>query len=1472
MKNSIIPLLSGVVNAFVNKNNLELSMLVKPIFTLRKWRITALILSTLFIISCGGSGVESGSNDLLTCNVPNVPNSAGTACVAPPPIQCDAPTVPNETNDACVVGADPTLPLPVFFPADNQAVLYYNRAAVDADNSQNDPAYEGWRLHTWNNDACDAYADADTDWANGRQHTGIDPNYGAYWVLDLKEGYGSCHNFIIHLGTDDAGKELGGSDFQGSLIQDDATYARVNFTLSGEPTLFEYPIMSLGPQPVDIDGFGAHWLDANTILWDVPETVDVVKLHYSANADLESSLENGINGTAVALMPAVLSDEQTAHAQNVAALQAWEGDWSLEDAKSVLKTQAVVGGYDSEGVLVVATGLQTAKAIDAIYTVGEQDANEATLGVVYGDTNIVASLWAPTAQKVDLLTYNDNKTLANRYAMEQDSATGIWQYEGDVSLDRQLYRYEVTVYHPQTGTVEVLEVTDPYSVSLNTNGRFSRFVNLVDDDLKPEGWDTQSIPTLENPEDAVIYEGHIRDFSIRDMSTSEANRGKYLAFTEQNTAPVLHLQKLVNAGLNYFHVLPANDIATIEEDTSKTVDLFDTVDTLCRLNSEAAVCEEEAGTSLLIDVYNSYDPLAEAAKAQQLTNDLRSIDEFNWGYDPHHFNAPEGSYASSAEGVERIVEMRAMVQALHEMGLRVALDVVYNHTNASGVYTKSVLDKVVPGYFHRYETDTGAIVRETCCEDTEPRNVMMEKLMQDSLLMWAQHYKYDAFRFDIMSQASKDTMLKLRDSVQAIDEDNYFYGEGWTRIDRGYQQANQLNMAGTEIGTYNDRIREAIRQGNIFSPNSDALLSDQDKVKMSMVGTLQDYVLETSAGVASNTSNLGGYALDPADIINYVSKHDNETLWDQLNYTLPMDISLSERVRAQNVAIGIPLVSQGIPFLQMGGDLLRSKSMDRNTYDAGDWFNFVDFTYETNNWNVGLPLAEDNETRWSEMGEFIYSPERAASMADIMFASDVFNELLSIRMSSPLFRLTSADEIIDRVGFHNIGANQQKGLIAMSIDDGLAAEDQAIRTDLDMQNDAVVVIVNTGYEEKSISINTATGFSLHALQMNSSDEAVRGASFSESDDGNGTFTVPALTIAVFVKPQSGAQGYGLSAFATSGAPDVVPYGDTTAYLRGDMNGWSTDDPFVYQGDGVYELAVTLEGGVTYGFKFASEDWATVNFGAGDTDSPQLIAAEPKILARSNNNLVFTPAVNAAYLFTIDASEPEAPILTIVNEEPYIGTPVFIRGAMNGWGTDNELTYQGSRVYKVAMDIDPGEYEFKVASEDWATVNFGALSSDASDKAVTVGQPTLLAATNDNLLLTIDEADRYVFVFDVTDINSPTVAVYKEAYFGNTDVFIRGGMNGWGATDLFSYQGEGVYTVDIELSVGSAEFKVASEDWATVNLGNPNDAGSNLVVPGQAKVLAFSNNNLMIDIEEAGIYEFKVSGPNGERPSLTVNAK
>ncbi|MFC4699132.1 alpha-1,6-glucosidase domain-containing protein [Glaciecola siphonariae] len=1429
------------------------------------------ILSALMLSACGGSSVESGEV-ALTCSVPNVPNAAGTACVPPPPIQCTPPTVPNPTNDACIVGVNPDLPDPVFFPAADQAVLYYNRGDVDADNSPNDDAYEGWRLHTWSNDACDAYADADTPWADGRIHDGIDPTYGAYWILDLKPGYagtpGACHNFIIHIGTEDSGKELGGADFKGNLSQDDPRFARMNFTLSGVPEVYEFPIDSLGEQPVSVEGAQAHWLDAQTVLWDVDfALVKNVKLHYSADASIDITLEDGVlNSTTAPLTEVDLTDAQKAIAPHLDSLPAFAGDWSVDDAKAVLKTQAILGAYDSEDKLVAATRLQIPNVLDQIYTAGDNDADEQMLGPIYTDSGISSRVWAPTAQNVALKLYNPNKTLASTNAMTLDPATGIWSYEGDMGLDRQLYRFEVTVYHPASDTIEILDVTDPYSVSLSLNGRFSQFVNLDDEDLKPEGWDTHTIPTIGNFEDAVIYEGHIREFSARDESTSEANRGKYLAFTEKDSAPMQHLATLAEKGLTHFHILPANDIATINEDVNRTVDWTSTIQEFCALAPASDVCNDGTDrNSTIKEVYESFNVLTEPGAAQAFAQQLRGFDQFNWGYDPKHFNAPEGSYSSDPDSVVRIKEMRAMNQALHEIGLRVALDVVYNHTNASGLFQNSVFDKVVPGYYHRYNIETGDIIRETCCDDTEPRNRMMEKFMEDSLLMWAEQYKFDSFRFDIMSQASKTTMVNLFESVKTVDPDTYFYGEGWGKNTAPYgdfEIASQVNMAGTEIGTFNDRIREAIRQGQIFSSEegSEAALAAQDRVKMGLSGTLTDFVLKTAGGADANTSALGGYAKDPADIINYVSKHDNETLWDQFNYVLPADLSLEQRVRAQNIGITLPLMSQGIPFLQIGGDFLRSKSMDRNTYDAGDWFTYTDFTLASNNWNVGLPLAEDNQNRWSEISQFMNSPDRAAAMTDIEFAAEVFQEFLSIRSSSPLFRLTSADDIKARVGFHNLGERQQQGLIVMSLDDGVVEGAETQLADLDPMYDAVVVVMNSGYNEKSIDVATAAGFELHSIHANSVDPLVRGASFSDSSEGDnvkGTFTVPALTMAVFVKNQGSERAYGLSAFATAGAPDIVPYGDTTVFVRGEMNGWGEADPMTYKGNGVYETTIALEGGTTYNFKVASSDWSTVDFGNDDALVEEDV---PKTLIRGNGNMTITPSVSASFIFSLDANEAESPVLTVSNEEPYVGMPIYVRGSMNGWGTDNELSYDGGRIYRATLDLAAQGHEFKIANADWAMPNLGAVSGADEDAIVNLAENTALAENGDNLKLDITEAGKYIFVFDTVDLDAPKVRVFAEEFFGATTVYVRGSLNGWGESDPLVYQGDGVYSVNIDLTGADVAFKVASSDWSTVNLGAFSDAEAGVPLETLKHLNQDGNSgNLTIAGPEAGNYEFRVIG-------------
>ncbi|MBL4909481.1 MAG: DUF3372 domain-containing protein [Alteromonadaceae bacterium] len=1427
-------------------------------------KLLAILLVTSVLSACGGSSVNKGEV-LLTCNVPMVPDATGASCVAPKPIQCPAPTVPDALNESCVVGVDPNAPAPLVFPAENETILYYQRNNVGASNASDDPSYNGYRLHTWNDATCDAYDTPydSSDWANGHQFDGIDPNYGAYWIIKLKADHSDCGNFIVHIGTDGTGKALGDGDLKMPLAQDDATYQRMNFTFHGQSDVFEYPLLSLGKQPLQVKDFAAHWLDAKTFVWQIDSAVITsVKLHHLATAGIAADENDVVNGATIDLTATELTDAQKAAAPLVADWPAFSADIDEATAKSLLKEQQVLVGYNSNGEAVAATNVQNALALDALYTRNDADADEASLGVIYNDAGVLVKVWSPTAQSVKLNLFAADKTQTSSVDMTEDSVTGIWSYQGDNSLDRQFYQFELRVYHPQTQAIETIISTDPYSLSLSTNGEYSQFVNLNDADLKPQGWDEQQVVVLENLEDAVIYEGHIRDFSAQDESTSVENRGKYMAFTELDSMPMQHLQQLKANGLTNFHILPANDIASINEDSDKVVNITDTVADLCALNANAPVCGVEDSNATIKSVLENYNSFSN--DAANLMNAMRGYDSFNWGYDPKHFNVPDGSYSSNPDGVARIKEMRAMVESLHSIGLRVILDVVYNHTNSAGLYDNSVFDKVVPGYYYSRDLITGNVKQSTCCNDTALEHRMMDKFMDDSLVMWAQQYDYDGFRFDIMSHGSKEQMLAAREAVRTVDVDTQFYGEGWGREYRGFTAADQVNMAGTEISTFNDRLRDGVRSAQLFSNNSteDGPFIQQDIIKLGMAGTLADYILKDYNGVSAKGSafNPSMYAKDPADVINYVSKHDDESLWDKLQFNLPFAMSLNERVRAQNVSQAIVLLSQGVPFLQMGSDFLRSKSLDANTYDAGDWYNKVDFTLNRNNWNVGLPLEKRGRSD-DELVSLASSPLTSASASDMDFASKVFDEFLKIRSTSKLFRLTTAEDIMARVGFHNIGKRQTQGLIVMSIDDGTGL------TDLDPNVDAIVVVVNGSNQEQSHTVATASGFTLHSVQANSVDNTVQGASFTAGDN-EGTFTVPALTTAVFVKAQGDVQGAGLAATATSGAPDVVPYGATTVFVRGGMNGWGEVDALDYKGAGIYQVAITLAAG-NYEFKLASSDWSTVNLGAPAGDNQVDENELQPLLPNSNDNLNTSIAIDGTYIFSLDASNTASPILTIKNEEPFIGTPIFIRGGMNGWGEVNELAYIGGGQYSVTFNIDAGTQDFKIASGDWSTVNMGAPSND---KEVFIGENQLLVSgSNDNLTMTFPTTGEYTFIFNASNLAEPTLSVYSAKMFGDTAVFIRGGMNGWSENDPLVYQGNGVYSVDLILDAASYDFKVASSDWATFNLGG-NSNGNVVNVDSAYQLVQGSNDNLSLTVNAAGTYTFTVVGPNPETAKVTVSKK
>jgi pullulanase len=796
-----------------------------------------------------------------------------------------------------------------------------------------------------------------------------------------------------------------------------------------------------------------------------------------------------------------------------------------------LLTGQVAVAMSAGGLRLNATGLQIPGVLDDLYAAG---ATGAELGVAWAGEVPTVRLWAPTAKSVSMQVFDGEGDVdATVVPMTVDPASGVWSAVGDATWKGKEYVYAVEVYVPALDAVTTNIVTDPYSVSLTTNSQRSRIVDLADPALEPDGWDAVAKPPLAQPEDIVLYELHVRDFSATDESVPEELRGTFGAFALEDTDGTSHLEALAEAGLTHVHLLPAFDIATVNEDRSTWQS-------------------------------PSFDELAalppDSEEQQNLVTATQDLDGFNWGYDPWHYTVPEGSYSTDPEGEARVVEFREMVKALNADGLRVVMDVVYNHTTAAGQDPKSVLDRVVPGYYHRLD-DKGVIATSTCCPNTASEHDMMEKLMVDSLVTWARAYKVDGFRFDLMGHHSKANMQAVREALDALtlDADGvdgssiYLYGEGWNfgevANDVRFEQATQSNMAGTGVGTFNDRLRDAVRGGGPFDggdalvvnqglvnglwydPNAsggpfnalDELLLSADQVRVGLAGNLADFEFVDRNGNVVTGSQVdyngspAGYTADPQENIVYVEAHDNQTLFDISQYKHPLDTSMDDRVRAQNLGMDYTLLAQGVPFVHAGMELLRSKSMDRDSYNSGDWFNRLDWTFMDNGWASGLPVADKNADNWYLIGPRLADPALDPDQAHILAARDHLLDLLEIRQSSPLFRLSTEELVQERLAFANTGPDQVPGLVVMTLTDpGLSPLPTG---DLDPAVDGLVVLFNATDESVSYQLPAVQGANivLHPVQASSSDAVVGTAGF---DPASGTFTVPARTTAVFVDQES----------------------------------------------------------------------------------------------------------------------------------------------------------------------------------------------------------------------------------------------------------------------------------------------------------------------------------------------------------------
>ncbi len=899
----------------------------------------------------------------------------------------------------------------------------------------------------------------------------------------------------------------------------------------------------------------AHWVSLETIL--LPSQfngADVQLLSYPNG--WRSDLKSSIKPTRFTLKASTISEELRERFPHLSNLTAYRFDAPIETKRRLVSEQLVV--INDQGDVPKLAELQIGGAIDALFTAGKNDADETTdLGATISQKKRETQfkLWAPTAKAVYVQLFDDQQRALKLIPMTANSRSGIWQLTIDnAAFDRiaSYYQYQVDVLHYTSGKVERFNVSDPYSLALSANGRMSMLVSLDDAATQPKGWAQQIAPTLDRPEQQIIYEAHIGDFSAWAESIPEADRASYRAFSYAESAPMKHLEALVNAGLNTFHLLPAYDIGTVNEKPAERLSLQSTVKRACQLlETKAAFCEEAPEDDTLLDVLKSYSQ--QSAKAQDLVEAINEIDDYNWGYDPVHYTVPDGSYASNADGLSRTIEFRQMVQTLHKMGLRVVMDVVYNHTYEAGQAATSVLDKIVPGYYHRLNPTTGAIEQSTCCENTATERVMMAKLMTDSLVVWARDYKIDGFRFDLMGHQPKAAMLAAREAVKRVDPDTYFYGEGWNfgevANNAQFVQASQGELGGTSIGTFTDRLRDAIRGGSsfvngdelrvgqglgsglLFAPNE--LNTDREKqtdqynyylklARLGLAGNLKTFELQDRKGQAIKGAKLpyaggaAGYALDPADTVNYVSKHDNQTLWDNNQYRLPYSMSADMRARLQLHGLSYPLMAQGIPFLHMGSELARSKSFLRDSYNFGHWFNRVDFTYQNNNYNVGLPPAIKDQANWPLIKQLVERNQGRDQIEQrhIEFVNNGVQDLLAIRSASPLFSLPTAQDIQQRVSFLNSGKTQQDGLIVMSIDDGFINRKLA---NLDSKTSQFVVIFNHSSKPKTFSYPSAKGLKLHPQHVKPASADAANTLAAQTSISEKSITTPAFSTVVLLR-------------------------------------------------------------------------------------------------------------------------------------------------------------------------------------------------------------------------------------------------------------------------------------------------------------------------------------------------------------------
>ena len=542
--------------------------------------------------------------------------------------------------------------------------------------------------------------------------------------------------------------------------------------------------------------------------------------------------------------------------------------------------------------------------------------NGTDLGATWTPEKTLFRLWAPTADSVQILLYKsgdpDAQDLLETLNMSRD-IQGTWTADKDGDLNGTYYTYLV---HRDKKEVEVC---DPYARTTGINGYRAMIIDL--NSANPENWDSDKDPNYDNSiTDAVIYELHVRDLSMNENS-GITNKGKFLGLAETGTKNPeglsTGLDYIKSLGVTHIHLLPVYDYG--------------------------------------------------------FTDESLPLPQYNWGYDPVNFNVPEGSFATDPyQGATRVAEMKQMIKTLHDNGLSVVMDVVYNHVYDGKEFG---FNRIVPGYFSRINSKGEWSNGSICGNDTASERNMVHKYIVDSVCYWADEYHIDGFRFDLVGLLDVDTINAITTEVHKKHPNVIFYGEGWdmpTELTKPCELAIQPNSPKLpEFSFFNDTIRDILR-GNIQKDTAPGFVAGADTAKEVLNACFM---------------GMPAWAANPYQCVNYVSCHDNHTLFDRIALTAP-EASVEDRIRMNRLAAAFSILSQGVPFFHAGEEMLRTKpdgkgGFDENSYRAPD---------------------EVNAFRWENLGK-----------PDYIKTIDYYRGLIAFRKAYSALRLSLRKDVLSSV-------------------------------------------------------------------------------------------------------------------------------------------------------------------------------------------------------------------------------------------------------------------------------------------------------------------------------------------------------------------------------------------------------------------------------------------------------------------------